>query len=141
MTAGTISIAVSQLWPGPTPVDAVKNATINGVIENYLEGKCFNRQKESHISCRAHYKNEEQKNEFFMSLEMDYEKLINLTEQVKKYGEGRGRLADSASRRFRPPWTAEEYRGISYVVRDANNFAVAYVYLGRTLWRCDWDAR
>ena len=32
------------------------------------------------------------------------------------------------SRRFSPPWTAEEYRGISYIVRDANNFAVAYVY-------------
>ena len=33
-------------------------------------------------------------------------------------------------RRFPPPWTAEEYRGIgiSYIVRDANNFAVAYVY-------------
>jgi hypothetical protein len=32
------------------------------------------------------------------------------------------------SRRFPPPWTVEEYRGISYIVRDANNFAVAYVY-------------
>jgi hypothetical protein len=31
-------------------------------------------------------------------------------------------------RRFPPPWTVEEFRGISYVVRDANNFAVAYVY-------------
>jgi hypothetical protein len=31
-------------------------------------------------------------------------------------------------RRFPPPWTVEEYRGISYIVRDANNFAVAYVY-------------
>jgi hypothetical protein len=31
-------------------------------------------------------------------------------------------------RRFPPPLTVEEYRGISYVVRDANNFAVAYVY-------------
>jgi hypothetical protein len=30
-------------------------------------------------------------------------------------------------RRFPPPWTVEE-RGISYIVRDANNFAVAYVY-------------
>ena len=29
-------------------------------------------------------------------------------------------------RRF-PPWTVEEYRGISYIVRDANNFAVVYV--------------
>jgi hypothetical protein len=34
----------------------------------------------------------------------------------------------SAERRFPPPWTAEEYRGISYIVRDANNFPVAYVY-------------
>ena len=31
-------------------------------------------------------------------------------------------------RRFPPPWTVEEYRGISYIVRDANKFAVAYVY-------------
>ena len=31
-------------------------------------------------------------------------------------------------RRFPPPWTVEEYRGISQIVRDANNFAVAYVY-------------
>jgi hypothetical protein len=29
---------------------------------------------------------------------------------------------------FPPPWTVEEYRGLSYIVRDANNFAVAYVY-------------
>jgi len=34
----------------------------------------------------------------------------------------------NAQRRFRAPWTAEEYRGISYIVRDANNFPVAYVY-------------
>ena len=31
-------------------------------------------------------------------------------------------------RLFPPPWKAEEYRGISYIVRDANKFAVAYVY-------------
>jgi hypothetical protein len=31
-------------------------------------------------------------------------------------------------RRFPPPWTVEEYRGISYIVRDANKFAVAHVY-------------
>jgi hypothetical protein len=31
-------------------------------------------------------------------------------------------------RRFPPPWTVEEYRGLSYIVRDANRFAVAYVY-------------
>jgi len=34
----------------------------------------------------------------------------------------------SSRRRFPAPWTAEEYRGISYIVRDANKFAVAYVY-------------
>jgi len=33
-----------------------------------------------------------------------------------------------SARRFPPPWTVEEYRGISYIVRDANNFPVAYVY-------------
>jgi hypothetical protein len=27
-----------------------------------------------------------------------------------------------------PPWTVEEYRGISFIVRDANKFALAYVY-------------
>jgi hypothetical protein len=32
------------------------------------------------------------------------------------------------SPRFPPPWTVEEYRDISYIVRDANNFAVAHVY-------------
>ena len=31
-------------------------------------------------------------------------------------------------RRFPPPWIVEEYRGISYIVRDTNDFAVAYVY-------------
>jgi hypothetical protein len=31
-------------------------------------------------------------------------------------------------RRFPPPWTFEEYRGISYIVRDSNKFAVAYGY-------------
>ena len=31
-------------------------------------------------------------------------------------------------RRFPPPWIVEEYRGISYIVRDANDFPVAYVY-------------
>ena len=32
------------------------------------------------------------------------------------------------ARRFPAPWTVEEHRGISYIVRDANNFAVAYIY-------------
>jgi hypothetical protein len=30
--------------------------------------------------------------------------------------------------RFPAPWTVQEYRGISYIVHDANKFAVAYVY-------------
>jgi hypothetical protein len=34
-------------------------------------------------------------------------------------------------RRFPAPWTAEEYRGISYIVRDANNFPVAYIYFDK----------
>jgi hypothetical protein len=33
-----------------------------------------------------------------------------------------------ASRRYPPPWTVEEYRDIAYIVRNANKFAVAYVY-------------
>jgi hypothetical protein len=36
-------------------------------------------------------------------------------------------------RRFPPPWTVEEYRGIAYIVRDANRFAVAYVYFASEL--------
>jgi hypothetical protein len=32
------------------------------------------------------------------------------------------------ARCFRPAWTVEDYRGISYIVRDANNCPVAYVY-------------
>jgi hypothetical protein len=31
-------------------------------------------------------------------------------------------------RRFPAPWAVEEYRGIGYIVRDANRFAIAYVY-------------
>ena len=37
-------------------------------------------------------------------------------------------IKPSAERRFPPPWTAEEHRGISYIVRDANNFPLAHVY-------------
>ena len=37
-------------------------------------------------------------------------------------------MGNMPERRFPPPWTVEEYRGISYIVRDANRFAVAYVY-------------
>jgi hypothetical protein len=46
-----------------------------------------------------------------------------------------GRLYSRAlmpERRFPPPWTVEEYRGISYIVRDANNLTVAYVYFDRS---------
>jgi hypothetical protein len=39
-----------------------------------------------------------------------------------------GQTIAMTSRRFSPPWTVKEYRGISYIVRDANNFPVAYVY-------------
>ena len=34
-------------------------------------------------------------------------------------------IALMPERRFPPLWTVEEYRDISYIVRDANNFAVA----------------
>ena len=34
----------------------------------------------------------------------------------------------TGERRFPPPWTVEEYRGISYIVRDPNNFPAAYIY-------------
>jgi hypothetical protein len=33
-----------------------------------------------------------------------------------------------ADRRFPPPWTFDEVNHACFVVRDANNFAVAYVY-------------
>jgi hypothetical protein len=35
---------------------------------------------------------------------------------------------NDAARRFPPPRTVEGYRDIAYIIRDANNFAVAYVY-------------
>jgi hypothetical protein len=34
----------------------------------------------------------------------------------------------SSPRRFPAPWTFEENRSIPYIVRDANNFPVAYIY-------------
>jgi hypothetical protein len=49
----------------------------------------------------------------------------------------------SPSRRFPPPWTVEEYRDITYIIRDANKFAVAYVYFapesGRQRFRMTKD--
>jgi len=39
-----------------------------------------------------------------------------------------GRQMSLKPRRFPAPWAVEEYRGISYIIRDANRFAVAYVY-------------
>ena len=35
--------------------------------------------------------------------------------------------------RFPPPWTVEEYRGISYIFRDTNRFAVAHIYFASDL--------
>ena len=90
----TNSIVINQLfWPNvdaepkaifhhglpsdtdhPDPIDAVKKAAINGVIDNHLEGKCFNRA--GYVSCRARYKNVD---EFFMSFRISYEKLTNVT--------------------------------------------------------------
>ena len=32
------------------------------------------------------------------------------------------------ARRLPAPWTVEEHHGISYIVRDANNFPIAYIY-------------
>ena len=89
----TYSIVINQLfWPNvdaepkaifhwlpadpdhPDPIDAVKKAAINGVIDNHLEGKCFNRA--GYVSCRARYKNVD---EFFISFRISYEKLIKVT--------------------------------------------------------------
>jgi hypothetical protein len=39
------------------------------------------------------------------------------------------------NRRFPPPWTVEEHRGVSYIIRDANNFPAAYVYFESELGR------
>src|SRR5260221_12884218 len=39
----------------------------------------------------------------------------------------RERWANEMTRRMPPPWRAEKFSG-GYVVRDANGFAVAYVY-------------
>src|SRR5262249_1851776 len=46
------------------------------------------------------------------------------------YGSERGARGNSRpyrTRRFPPPWRADKFSG-GYVVRDANGFAVAYVY-------------
>ena len=37
-------------------------------------------------------------------------------------------VTGTPTRRFPAPWTVEEFRGVSFIVRDANRFAVAYVY-------------
>ena len=84
---------VDDLPADTDPVlEAVKKAVINGVIENHLEGKCYNKERnvsigDNWVYCRAHYKNDEQKNEFFIFIKMSYVKLINVTEQVKKLGQ------------------------------------------------------
>jgi hypothetical protein len=38
----------------------------------------------------------------------------------------------TAERRFPAPWTVEEYRGITRIVRDASNFPVAYINFDRS---------
>ena len=50
--------------------------------------------------------------------------ITNIPDHPSPLGAVRGNMPE---RRF-PPLTVEEYRGISYIVRDANNFPVAYVY-------------
>ena len=39
------------------------------------------------------------------------------------------------ARRFPAPPTVEDYRGISYIIRDANRLAVGYVYFESKLGR------
>jgi hypothetical protein len=34
----------------------------------------------------------------------------------------------NASRRFPPPWVIEDHNNACFIVKDANSFAVAYVY-------------
>jgi hypothetical protein len=45
------------------------------------------------------------------------------------------RAQRSPRRRFPPPWTAEEANNACFIVKDANGFAVSYVYSGTAHWR------
>jgi hypothetical protein len=51
-----------------------------------------------------------------------------MNEDLESRGERQDLSVTDHPRRFPAPWTVEEYRGISYIVRDANRFAVAHVY-------------
>jgi hypothetical protein len=43
-------------------------------------------------------------------------------------------MSDHPQRRFPPPWDVED-NGACFIVRDTNNFAVAYVYFASELGR------
>jgi hypothetical protein len=47
---------------------------------------------------------------------------------VKRIAQSHADTPTMTARRFPAPRTVEEYRGISYIVRDANRFPVACVY-------------
>jgi hypothetical protein len=72
-------IDVDQFWPGPSPVDAVNRVAINGLIDKNLDSKCFH--ETGYIACGAMYK--DKNNSFFYSLKINYEKLVDVTEQTK----------------------------------------------------------
>jgi hypothetical protein len=43
------TIVVDQVWPGPSPVEAINRATFNGIIEDHLDAKCFN--ESGYVAC------------------------------------------------------------------------------------------
>jgi hypothetical protein len=82
------TIVVDQVWPGPSPVEAVNKATFNGIIEDHLDAKCFH--ESGYVACGARYQNDEKKIHFFLSLKIPYQRLVDITEQAKRQRAGGG---------------------------------------------------
>jgi len=48
-------------------------------------------------------------------------------------------MTDQSPRRFPPPWTFEEANNACFVVKDANGFAVSYLYFEQEVGRQSHD--
>jgi hypothetical protein len=79
---------VDQVWPGPSPVEAVNKATFNGIIEDHLDAKCFH--ESGYVACGASYQNDEKQIHFFLNLKITYKRLMDVTEQFKRQRAGGG---------------------------------------------------
>lgn len=76
------TIVVDQVWPGPSPVEAVNKATFNGIIEDHLDAKCFH--ESGYVACGASYQNDEKQIHFFLNLKITYKRLMDITEEFKR---------------------------------------------------------